>query len=193
VRKTLSALENEGLITRQIGSGTFISETLTVPNRDPDAPDIGSFLKEISKSAGPLEVMEMRRVFEPAVVEMATTRASANEVRHIQHCLEMSLKPLPLNEFEHWDDELHRAIAKASHNVLFERVYELISAVRNDTEWGVLKKRTLTPEQRELHSVEHREIVAAIVDRDAQRARKAMSKHLGHVYGNMFGPQPDQA
>lgn len=187
VRKTLSALEKEGIITRQIGSGTFVSENVSLAAVGKDSIDLGSLLKEISKSAGPLEVMELRRVFEPAIVELATTRASANEVRHIQHCLEMSLMPLPLHEFEQWDDELHRAIAKASHNVLFERVYELISAVRNDTEWGVLKTRTLTAEERGIHSKEHREIVAAIADRDAERARKAMSTHLDHVYRNMFG------
>lgn len=187
VRKTLSALEREGIITRQIGSGTFIAEDIGPSAVGRESLDLGTLLKEISKSAGPLEVMELRRVFEPAVVELATTRASANEVRHIQHCLEMSLKPLPLPEFELWDDELHRAIAKASHNVLFERVYELISAVRNDTEWGVLKTRTLTAEERGIHSKEHREIVAAITDRDAERARKAMTTHLDHVHRNMFG------
>jgi DNA-binding FadR family transcriptional regulator len=187
VRKTLSALEKEGVITRQIGSGTFISDGVSPSTVGKGSLDLSSLLKEISSSAGPLEVMELRRVFEPAVVELATTRASANEVRHIQHCLEMSLKPLPLHEFENWDDELHRAIAKASHNVLFERVYELISAVRNDTEWGVLKTRTLTAEERALHSREHSEIVAAVADRDAERARKAMSTHLDHVYRNMFG------
>lgn len=187
VRKTLSALEGEGIITRQIGSGTFVAENVSLSTVGKDSLDLGSLLKEISKNAGPLEVMELRRVFEPAVVELATTRASANEVRHIQHCLEMSLMPVPLHEFEQWDDDLHRAIAKASHNVLFERVYELISAVRNDTEWGVLKTRTLTAEERRIHSTEHREIVAAITDRDAERARKAMSTHLDHVYRNMFG------
>lgn len=186
IRKTLSALEAEGNIVRQVGSGTFIADRPALVAVAPGTADLSGFYREISKSAGPLEVMELRRVFEPTIVEMATTRASPNDVELIRHCLDMSLKDLPLDEFEHWDDELHRAIAKASHNVLFERVYDIISTVRNNSEWGVLKRRTLTDEQRAIHSVEHREIVAAITERNATDARAAMLKHLGHVYDNMF-------
>lgn len=189
IRKTLIALEREGKITRQVGSGTYISDRASQPLAESGVLD-ASFLSEVVKSAGPVEVMEIRNVFEPAAAELAANRASANDVEKMRSAYQLSLKAKPLKEFEDLDDAFHRAIACACRNTLFERVYEIISAVRNETEWGVMKKRNLTDEQRDLHSDEHREILEAIERRDADLARSAMSKHLQHVSRNLFGSGP---
>lgn len=186
IRKTLIALEREGKIVRQVGSGTYITDD-TVPANKPLDTSAASFLTEAVKSAGPLEVMELRRVFEPTVAELATKRASTNDAERIRNAYEASLKAKSIQEFEDCDDAFHKAIAEACHNTLFDSVHEIISAVRNETEWGIMKKQSLTDNERDIHSKEHRAILDAILKRDPAMARQAMTAHLEHVSKNLFG------
>ena len=186
IRKTLIALENEGKITRQVGSGTYISDDNAAKEEISDS-NASSFLSEAVKSAGPVEVMELRKVFEPSAAELASKRASANDVEKIRNAFEMTLKAKNLQEFEDCDDAFHRAIAEACHNSLFDSVHEIISAVRNETEWGIMKKQSLTEAQKDFHSDEHRAILNAILERNSTAARAAMISHLHHVSENLFG------
>ncbi|MFL6695464.1 MAG: FCD domain-containing protein, partial [Ramlibacter sp.] len=50
-----------------------------------------------------------------------------------------------------------------------------------------LKKRSLSPERRAEYEKEHRNIVQALRERDAQTAKEAMRGHLGHVRRNLVG------
>jgi DNA-binding FadR family transcriptional regulator len=187
IRKTLIALEAEGKIVRQVGSGTFIAEP-TKPKMSASkrvAADM-SYLENVAKSAGPFEVMELRRIFEPAAAELAANRASANEAAAIRDAYENSLNAKSIQEFEDMDDLIHRAIADACRNTLFEKVYDIVSVVRNETEWGVMKERSLSDDQRKLHSDEHLEILRAIESRDGVAAREAMKRHLDHVSKMLF-------
>ena len=175
VRRALVELERKGLIERQVGRGSFV-RSVPAPERGPSLPSYllggrGQADLELLKQAGPREVMELRVTLEPVVAELAVQRASSSEIDAIEHCLTRSLAAGPLNEFEHWDDMLHLSIAKASKNVLFVRIYEIVGDLRRQVEWGLLKERTLTPAQRQLHTREHEEIVQALKQRDAKTAR----------------------
>jgi DNA-binding GntR family transcriptional regulator len=59
--------------------------------------------------------------------------------------------------------------------------------VREQGDWGVLKKRSVTPERRAIYEQEHRDLVAALKARDAEAARELMEAHLVQVRRNMFG------
>jgi DNA-binding FadR family transcriptional regulator len=92
-----------------------------------------------------------------------------------------------LEEFERWDAALHEAIAEAAHNGFISGMFRLMSEVRSQGEWGVLKRRSATPERRLEYQQEHRALVAALKDRDAQSARALCLAHLVHVRTNMLG------
>ena len=62
-----------------------------------------------------------------------------------------------------------------------------LSAVRQQAEWGKLKNRIVTPERRIRYQEEHREIVQALRERDAESARAAIVAHLQHARRNLFG------
>jgi DNA-binding GntR family transcriptional regulator len=66
-------------------------------------------------------------------------------------------------------------------------VFRLMSQARAQGEWGVLKRRSATPERRLDYQREHRELVAALKNRDAERARALCLAHLVHVRVNMLG------
>jgi DNA-binding FadR family transcriptional regulator len=92
-----------------------------------------------------------------------------------------------LEEFERWDAALHEAIADAAHNSFIAGVFRLMNEVRSQSEWGMLKRRSATPERRLEYQQEHRALVAALRDRDAERARALCLAHLVHVRVNMLG------
>ena len=92
-----------------------------------------------------------------------------------------------LDEFELWDAALHQAIATATHNRFVVRVLDMVTAVRQQAEWGKLKDRIVTPERRIKYQEEHRNIVRALRERDADLARARIIEHLQHARRNLFG------
>jgi DNA-binding GntR family transcriptional regulator len=66
-------------------------------------------------------------------------------------------------------------------------VFKLVNQVRSQAEWGVLKRRSASPERRREYQQEHRALVAALEERDAARARGLCLAHLVHVRTNMLG------
>ena len=199
IRNALEALEKEGLIGREVGRGTFVKQArangathATFAHRQLSAigslhaPDM-SDLPSISRLASPADVMELRVMLEPLVVAQAVRRASQAEIDTMYECLEQAKRSKTLEEFEHWDDMLHRSFAAASRNPLFTAVYAMVGAVRLEAEWGEIKRRTLTEEMKKKHFDEHVRIVDAVRDRDAVAARREMQQHLDHIRRNMFG------
>jgi DNA-binding GntR family transcriptional regulator len=62
----------------------------------------------------------------------------------------------------------------------------MVAAVREQSEWGKLKDRIVTPERRLRYQEEHRAIVGALKARDADRARDSIVAHLQHARRNLF-------
>jgi DNA-binding GntR family transcriptional regulator len=58
--------------------------------------------------------------------------------------------------------------------------------VREQSEWGKLKDRIVTPERRLQYQLEHRAIVQALKARDAELARGSIVAHLQHARRNLF-------
>ena len=92
-----------------------------------------------------------------------------------------------LEDFEHRDAALHEAIAAAAHNGFITRVFRLMNEVRAQGEWGVLKRRSATPERRLEYQQEHRALVEALKQRDAERARALCVEYLLHGRTNLLG------
>ena len=90
------------------------------------------------------------------------------------------------DEFEEWDARLHHAIADASHNRMIG-IYATITAARDQTEWGELKRSSITPHRRRLYEVQHRAIVIALRARDGVRAEGAALDHLRTIRHNLLG------
>lgn len=179
VRKMLAQLEAEGSITRHVGRGTFL------------APRQGVVAAEVAfdsvSNTSPAELMEARLRLEPALAELIATNATPADFERMEICLEKAERATTLDEFELWDAALHQALATATHNRFVIRVLDMVTAVRQQAEWGKLKDRIVTPERRIKYQEEHRDIVRALKDRDAERARTFIITHLQHARRNLFG------
>lgn len=174
VRKVLAELKEQGLIQQTAGSGTYLAE-LTASTQHP------------AHSVSPAELMEARLALEPAVMDMAVRNATSADFERMEACCRSAEAAQTLEAFEHWDGALHEAIAAAAHNSFITRVFGLIQQVREQGDWGLLKKRSVTPERRMLYQAEHRQLVQALRERDLERTRALTREHLLHVRQNLLG------
>ncbi|MDP3252839.1 MAG: FCD domain-containing protein [Hydrogenophaga sp.] len=180
VRKALAELKQQGLIEQTVGSGTFVTE------------HVGARLgrrvqQDSSQHTSPADLMEARLAMEPAIIELAIRNANAADLQRMDECCDQAEAADTLEAFEHWDAELHQAIADAAHNSFVGNVFSLMKTVRAQGDWGQLKKKSVTPERRLAYQVQHRQIVGALRDRDAARARDLTLEHLLQVRRNLLG------
>jgi DNA-binding FadR family transcriptional regulator len=178
VRRTLAQLEAEGSITRHVGRGTFLANHA---GNDSNSPT------DNVTHTSPAELMEARLRLEPTLAELVVTNATQADFSRMEMCLEKAEKAATLDEFELWDAALHQALAAATHNRFVIRVLDMVTAVRHQSEWGKLKDRIVTTERRLKYQEEHRNIVRALKDRDAELAREHIVTHLQHARRNLFG------
>jgi DNA-binding FadR family transcriptional regulator len=180
VRRVLLDFKRKRLITQTVGSGTYVAEQVheALSEMAPVAP---------VQTVSPAELMSARLVLEPALIEMVIGNATANDFIRMDECNAHAEAATTLEDFEHWDAALHEAIAAAAHNGFIASVFRLMNEVRSQSEWGVLKRRSATPERRLEYQQEHRELVAALKERDAVHARALCIAHLVRVRTNMLG------
>ena len=182
VRRVLQEFKRQGLITQTVGSGTYVSAqaytALALLH-----PRAG--IAEV-QTVSPAELMAARMVLEPALIELVVGNAGSADFARMDDCNVQAEAATTLEDFEHWDGQLHQALAEAAHNVFIASVYRLMNDVRTQSEWGTLKRRSLTPERRLQYQQQHREMVAAVKDRNAERARALCLAHLVQVRTNML-------
>lgn len=179
VRRVLSDFKRKRLITQTVGSGTYVTEHVHSALADFAPPPVAHI--------SPAELMAARLVLEPALIEMAIGNATAADFARMDECNHHAELATTLEDFEKWDAALHEAIAEAAHNGFIRSVFRLMNEARSQAEWGVLKRRSATPERRLEYQQEHRALVAALKERDADRARSLCLAHLLHVRRNMLG------
>ena len=180
VRRVLLDFKRKRLITQTVGSGTYVAE------------QVHAALADLQPAAGalavsPAELMNARLALEPALIEMVIGNATAADFDRMDGCNHHAEAAATLEEFEKWDAALHEAIADAAHNGFITGMLRLMNDVRSQSEWGVLKRRSATPERRLEYQHEHRALVAALKQRDSATARRLCVAHLAHVRTNMLG------
>ncbi|MDP3760998.1 MAG: FCD domain-containing protein [Ramlibacter sp.] len=180
VRRVLAQLKDAQLITQTVGSGTYVTD------------GVNSALTRMAKggpaqATSPAELMEARLALEPSIVEMVIRNATSADFERMEACCDKAEAAASLEEFEHWDGMLHEVIAEAAHNTFVTNVFRLMSEAREQGEWGMLKRKSVTPERRAEYQREHRELVAAFQDRDLATATARTRDHLLRVRRNLLG------
>jgi DNA-binding FadR family transcriptional regulator len=179
VRKVLQELKALDVIRQTVGSGTYVT--------DRAASALEALASEDPvRQTSPAQLMEARLALEPAIIEMVIGNATAADFAQMDACCAKSEKAKTLEEFEYWDGMLHEVIASAARNTFIASVFKLMNQVRAQGEWGVLKRRSVTPERRVQYQSEHRALVRAIKERDLPQAKALATSHLLHVRKNLL-------
>jgi DNA-binding FadR family transcriptional regulator len=181
LRKALGVLETENQIWRHVGKGTFIG---TRPI------DTIADIAAITRRTNPTEVMRTRLLIEPEVARMAALNATSSHITEMRTCLQRTRSAQSWRQYEAWDNRLHRVIAEATQNALLLALLDTLNAVRRAVAWGRLRVNKVKPAPDHHSFDEHEAIVAAIADRDLDRAAACMRGHLESVERNLLRPRP---
>ena len=169
VRRALDQLENAGLVSRRLGSGTFAISS--------GAPEhVGGNVAEL---ISPLQLIEARFAVEPYTTRLAVLNATRRDFDDMETILARAEASTgDKDAFSRWDSEFHLAIARASRNPLLVNVCRQINDVRLHAQWDAMKEQILTPVEIAEYNRQHRQVLKALDQRDAQLAAARISEHL---------------
>jgi GntR family transcriptional repressor for pyruvate dehydrogenase complex len=173
LREAVRALSLIRILDVRQGDGTYVTSL------DPQLLlEALSFVVDFHRDDTVLEFLAVRRILEPAATAMAALRIPVEDLDMLEGKLD-ALGPEPLvEELVASDLEFHRGIVQSSGNsVLCSLLDGLSGPTTRARVW-----RGLTQEDavsRTLH--EHRAILAALRDRDAEAARSWATVHVASV------------
>jgi DNA-binding FadR family transcriptional regulator len=178
VRSALSMMEQQGLLRRRVGSGTFLTEDARdvferMDQTDTaDHDDVPSFT----------EIVEGRLLFEPAMMHIVVRRVQEHEIAEMRRLLEEILNVPTWKDFKESIYALHRQIFAATKNKFLKQI---MAAILDDRRAVLFDGRdtdkpTPDPVRQQTHK-ELRAIVDAIADRNGKRAEKLVSDHLMRI------------
>ena len=175
VRTALSEVEAGGLISRRVGSGTFVKD---LPGSEKDIADVTS----------PLELLDARLAIEPNITRRAVVNANAHDIERLREALErVEASGDDIEHFTHWDQQFHLRLAECSRNPLMVWLYTHLNEVRGRAQWINVKGRILTRRRMNAYNRQHRAVFEALERRDAAAAGRLMTAHLEKARSDMLG------
>ncbi len=168
VRRALDQLEKAGLVSRRLGSGTYVGAAGALPH-----------VADLADQISPLQLIEARLSVEPYTTRLAVLHATRRNLDDMEAVLERAESCIDdKDSFSRWDTEFHLLIAQASGNPLLLNVYRQINQVRLHGQWDAMKEKILTSEVIGSYNLQHRGIFNALHERDAQTALSLITEHL---------------
>jgi GntR family transcriptional repressor for pyruvate dehydrogenase complex len=172
VRDALRTLEVLGLLEMRHGQGTFPRE-LSVDRLVSPLSSVLTYRRDLQT-----ELMDVRRMFEPAVARVAAIRVTDDDVADLQRVLERQRRKLAAGQSTIVEDTaFHAALARATHNRVAVRLMETLNDLLIES-----RKQTLRQKGRPQRSFEgHEAIVDAVRRRDPDAAESAMHQHIDRI------------
>jgi GntR family transcriptional regulator, transcriptional repressor for pyruvate dehydrogenase complex len=139
------------------------------------------------------QVMEIRQIMDPGATALAALRRKARDIDKMNECISMLEKihlehdPNEASLGAYWNKALHSTIFNATGNTLLARLYESLLEM-SEKGTSAMRKNVLnygTPDANKQVLEQHRNLVAAIRDKDMDRAREASKAHLKYTIGSM--------
>jgi GntR family transcriptional repressor for pyruvate dehydrogenase complex len=172
IRDALRTLETIGLVETRHGQGTFPLE-LSVERLVAPLASVMAYRSDLQN-----ELLDVRRMFEPAVARAAALRATEEDLADLQRVLDAQRQKLNTGQSAITEDTaFHAILARATRN----RVVMSIMATLNDL---LVESRTqsLNQKGRPARSIDgHEAVVAALRRRDADGASQAMYNHIDQI------------
>ncbi|MFO1037932.1 MAG: FCD domain-containing protein [Geminicoccaceae bacterium] len=178
VRRAIETVASEGLLSREVGRGTFLAGNVD--------RELRAMVSGIAGTS-PADMMAVRMILEPRAAALAASNATAGHLQELAATHEAAVRADEMVDFERIDAELHELIFAASRNDLLRRLHDLLRLIRSQEPWLALKRRSFSPGRRDRYCTEHGRIIEALLRRDGEAAALAMRGHLETVSRNLFG------
>ncbi len=188
VREALKVLAAKGLVAPRRRTGTTVLPRSVWNLLDPDvlawhapghiSPD---FL---------LDLIELRRVIEPAAAALAARRADPERLARLEGALAaMRANSDDVPAFLEADTEFHTAMLSATGNTLFERLSNIIRPALE----MALAPQAQSATSFNLAIEQHSAVYDAIARGDSEAARRSMEEILAIAHGNIVRLARDRA
>jgi DNA-binding FadR family transcriptional regulator len=176
IREALRRLEDLKLVTRRIGSGTYVSY-----HRTPDG-------HVMAYRTSPVELIEVRLGIEPQMARLAALHATIDDLGQLETALaELEKIGTDRDAFSNADEQFHLRLAECTRNPLMIWLYKHINDIRGHAAWHRMKEKILTPERIEIYNAHHRRIFDAISNRDADSAAHIVREHIQKARQDLLG------
>ena len=172
IRDAFRLLETIGLLETRHGHGTFPRE-LDVDRLVTPLASILAYRSDLRE-----ELLDVRRMFEPAVARAAAVRASDEDLADLQRILETQRRKLAAGGSAIVEDTaFHAVLARATGNRVVMRIMETLNNLLIES-----RKLTLKQKGRPERSIAgHEAVVSALRRRDAEAASQAMKTHIDQI------------
>lgn len=175
VREALRQLEDLKLVTRRVGSGTFVSYRHFGDQDD------------IAEITSPLELIEVRLALEPHMARLAVINASARDLDRLHEALQRVEKATGPESFSRADEEFHLSLAECTGNPLVVWLYRHINDVRAHAQWNAMKDQILSADRIEEYNAQHRLLYTAVSRRDVEGAVRTITEHIEKAHDDLLG------
>jgi DNA-binding FadR family transcriptional regulator len=174
VREALIALELEGYVEVRVGTGVFVTHAQS--GVTPEPKGITPSHENAGNDIGPFDLLETRLLLEPECAALAAQVGLPAQIAAVE---EAHRALDTIDEPGRHDRAFHLAIAAACGNAaLASAIAHLWSLSMGSPVYSRMEAHFVTRRVWEQAQREHEQILNAIVQRDAGRARHAMHDHL---------------
>jgi len=170
VREALKILSAFGIIEIKRGDGTYIAKHINKKLFEPQLFDLILSPQDID------ELVEVRKMIEKSIVFLVIENARHKDIVNIKNSFKC-MKQEDLNcidEMLNCDLKFHKALAKATHNELFKKIYLNILELFTPAIRKTYKYEKNMENAQELH----KKIFEAIKKRDKKAAKEAVDKSI---------------
>lgn len=180
VREALTILQGMGLTDHAKGKRPrVVAPTLTKVMEG--VSESAKFF--FSGSAGLAHLEQARLFLETSLLRYATVHATNAQIAKMVEAIDLCEASInDIAEFRKADVAFHRALAEIPGNPIFIALHDTFVE-------ALMTNRAVLPdfeERSRTSNGEHRKIVSAILDKDAEKAVSVLSEHLTRNYGTYF-------
>lgn len=170
LREALKSLAFVGLVQMRPGEGTYVVDGTRPLIDRVNARGLLKTEKDLD------DLGETRLILETELAALAAERMDAADFESLDQILAQMERSLRNggHDYAELDVEFHLAVAKGSKNRL---LHQLLAPIRETLQEFIAKSQELPGIKQSAHN-HHAKIVAALKQRDPDKARKAMRAHL---------------
>ena len=169
-REAVRALVTARVLDVRRGDGTYVTSL-----RPQLLLDGIGFAVEMMRDDSALELIEVRRVLEPAVTALAADRATAEHLEEIGASLGRMRQAKGHGDFVRFDAEFHDLVGEAAGN---ETLASMVRGVSSRSLRARVWRDILEADASERAMAEHERIYAALQARDSASAQAAALLHV---------------
>jgi GntR family transcriptional repressor for pyruvate dehydrogenase complex len=175
VREAIQALAFSGYLEVIQGKGTYILEMAT------QYDEIVNFFSEFSNYSLDY-LMEARIMLEGEFARLAALNANQEEIDLVERIFNEIASSKDLNSFVVKDLEFHLTIAKATHNPIMNGLMKIIGEMLYKETRKIIE---ISRDTRKNTIETTRNLVQAIKQRNAEKAKELMSEHIRNIRASL--------